>query len=69
MRPITPRTGRHFHPQLFEHLETLCGPPRVGIERRNLSSLQLLAIIHILHLRVGYHQYLTPMIANSRSAI
>ena len=45
------------------------GPPRVGIKRRNLPPLQLLAIIHILHLRVIYHQYLTSMITHSRSAI
>ena len=30
---------------------------------------RLLAIIHILHHRVVYRQYSTPMIANNRSAI
>jgi len=61
------RAASLFHPQFFEHLEIPCGPPRVGIKRSDLSPLQLLAIIHILHPHIVYHQDLTPMIANSRS--
>ncbi len=55
--------------KLFEHLEIPRGPIRIGIKRSDWSPFRLLAIIHIPHLSVVYHQYLTPMIANGRSAM
>jgi len=39
------------------------------IKWRDLPLLQLLIIIHILHLHVIYHQYLTLMTAYSRGAV
>lgn len=61
------RAAALFHPELFEDLEVPRRPPRVRIKRCNLPTLQLLASLHILRLRVVYHQYLTSILSNNRS--
>jgi hypothetical protein len=49
----------------MEHLEIPRGPPGVGIVWSDPAPFGLLAILPILHLRIIYHRYLTPLIAHN----
>ena len=70
MNPSTfhPEVPHGVSPQILPtHL--LTGDFLACWERKPSSQIQLLAINYILHRRVVYYQYLTPMIANSHGAI
>ena len=54
-----------FHPQRFEHLEIPRRPPWVGVEGRDLPPLEIVAVIHLMHLRVVYDQYPASLITHN----